>query len=577
MHICHSCGKENQADARFCNWCGAATGSHSSTGLLPAQTLLNNERYAIVERIGQGGMGAVYKALDLRVRQKVVAVKEMSQNGLSGQELQEAIAAFTREAEILAHLNHSSLPHIYQQFAEQGRRYLVMEFIKGETLEQRWQTYQQRRQHMPIEQVLDICRQLCAVLDYLHTQQPPVIFRDLKPANIMLTPQGQVYLIDFGIARLFKPGQVKDTTALGSPGYAPPEQYRQATSPRSDIYSLGATLHQILTNEDPSQNPFHFKPFSLHMPDLEALVMDMTETDEHQRPASMKSVQQIVNTIVQKMHHSTSAKLSVIQPAQTTRPTSVMKPVSIYAIVSSTAKDQKLWLAIREQLVPLVRAFPNVQIQPTATQGQHSIQEQIKAIEQANLVLCFLSEDFLASSACTTAAREALDRANAHDKKVFSVILRPCAWQTTLVASVPTAFPDAIAHLSLYAQEQRILAVARSICMLLATLMLAGKPVGPMDLSQWLLWQFYGNGGANCPYFVIGQYALKHIRPAGRAGVLFHLFDLQTGYAVADYIIGSHTSIDINELLHIIAPSHTTPSNVQGIAMRERPSQLSIK
>ncbi len=391
MHICQVCGKENQAGARFCNWCGGPTANNSATGLLPAQTLLNNERYAIVERIGQGGMGAVYKALDLHVRQKVVAVKEMSQNGLSGQELQEAIAAFTREAEILAHLNHRSLPHIYQQFAEQGRRYLVMEFIQGETLEQRWRAYQQQRQRIPIEQVLDICYQLCAVLHHLHTQQPPVIFRDLKPANIMLTPQGQVYLIDFGIARLFKPGQTKDTIALGSPGYAPPEQYRQATSPRSDIYSLGATLHQILTNEDPAQNPFHFKSFSLHMPDLEALVMDMVEIDEQQRPTSMKSVQQIVRTIMQKLHQTTSATVSV---AQTSKTTSVIKPGSIYAIVSPGIKDQKLWFSIREQLELLMHAFPNVQIQPIGAQGQRSAHEHINAIEQTNLILCLLSEDF---------------------------------------------------------------------------------------------------------------------------------------------------------------------------------------
>ncbi len=169
-----------------------------------------------------------------------------------------------------------------------------------------------------------------------------------------------------------------------------------------------------------------------------------------------------------------------------------------------------------------------------------------------------------------------MSHAKVHDKKVFSAILRPCDWQTTHLASIPIAFPDAIAHISLYAQEQRILAVAKSIRILLATQMLVDKPVGQMDLSQWLLWQFYGNGGTHCPYFVIGQYALKYIRQA-HAGVLFHLFDLQTGHAIAEYIIGSHTSIEINELLHVIAPSRTTPSNVQGIATRERPPQLSIK
>ncbi|MBV9615138.1 MAG: serine/threonine protein kinase, partial [Ktedonobacteraceae bacterium] len=230
------------------------------TGRLPSQMPLYNGRYKIIELQGQGGMGAVYKAQDLH-EQRVVAVKEMSQNGLSGQDLQNAILAFTREAELLANLNHHSLPCIYEQFEENGRRYLVMEFIQGITLEQYWENWRRQGKQMPIAHILDIGIQLCEVLDYLHMQQSPILFRDLKPDNCMLTLQGQVYLIDFGIARLLKPGQLKDTVALGSPGYAAPEQYRQATSPRSDIYSLGAMLHQLLTGNDPAQTPFHFKPF----------------------------------------------------------------------------------------------------------------------------------------------------------------------------------------------------------------------------------------------------------------------------------------------------------------------------
>ena len=148
-----------------------------------------------------------------------------------------------------------------------------------------------------MEEVLDIGIRLCTVIDYLHTRQPPIIFRDLKPANIMLTPDGQIYLIDFGIARHFKPGQTRDTMAFGSPGYAPPEQYGKAqTTPRADIYSLGATLHQMLTNSDPSDMPFRFAPIHLSPQlapaGLDRFIMQMLDLDESRRPASMSVVKQ---------------------------------------------------------------------------------------------------------------------------------------------------------------------------------------------------------------------------------------------------------------------------------------------
>src|SRR5947208_13774430 len=130
-----------------------------------------------------------------------------------------------------------------------------MDFIEGQTLED----YQSKatNKRLLLSEVLDIGLQLCIVLDYLHSQQPPIVFRELKPANIIRTPTGQIYVIDFGIARHFKPGQPRDTIALGSPGYAAPEQYGRAqTTPRSDIYSLGVVLYQLLTRKDPCDTPF---------------------------------------------------------------------------------------------------------------------------------------------------------------------------------------------------------------------------------------------------------------------------------------------------------------------------------
>ncbi len=168
-----------------------------------------------------------------------------------------------------------------------------MDFIEGETLEEHLGKLQGG--YLPIEKVLDLGIQLCTVLGYLHTRQPPIIFRDLKPANVMLTLDNHLYLIDFGIARHFKPGQAKDTTALGSSGYAAPEQYGKTQStPRVDIYALGATLHQMLTGNDPSESPFQFAPLQLRnhptLSPLETLIVQMLEMDASKRPDSMVTV-----------------------------------------------------------------------------------------------------------------------------------------------------------------------------------------------------------------------------------------------------------------------------------------------
>jgi len=247
---CDNCGAANPATARFCQFCATLLPFKHSTGSLPDQTLLAG-RYQLLSRIGQGGMGAVYKAADTRFNNRPLAIKEMSSTGLPPARLLEAEAAFEREAHLLADLLHPNLPRIYEHFTENDRSYLVMDFIEGQTVEEHLE--QVGGGPLPIEQVIKWAEQLCDVLNYLHTHQPPIIFRDLKPANVMMSESGHIYLIDFGIARIFKPGKQHDTVALGSPGYAAPEQYGKAqSSPRSDIYSLGALLHHLLTGIDPS-------------------------------------------------------------------------------------------------------------------------------------------------------------------------------------------------------------------------------------------------------------------------------------------------------------------------------------
>lgn len=223
----------------------------------------------------------------------------MLQSDQSSPEHQKAIDAFKQEAIMLAHLEHPNLPRIFEHFEENGRWYLVMSFLQGETLENYLSSKPDGK--LPLGEVVDIGTQLCTVLDYLHHQQPPIIFRDLKPANIMRTSDGHIYLIDFGIARHFKPGQSKDTTNYGSDGYAPPEQYGKAqTTPRSDIYSLGATLHQLLSGHDPASTPFHFPPLHSLAPDVPiafaTFITQMLEMDEVKRPSNMLVVKQELQT-----------------------------------------------------------------------------------------------------------------------------------------------------------------------------------------------------------------------------------------------------------------------------------------
>jgi eukaryotic-like serine/threonine-protein kinase len=320
---CAKCGTDNPIHAAFCFACGSSLQStvggliiSSSTGSLVRNHLLK-ERYRILEQVGRGGFGAVYRAADTLFGYRLVAVKEMGQSRLSPQEMAEAIEAFKREAHLLAGLQHPNIPAIHDYFGEAGHWYLVMDFIEGDTLEEHLS--KSRGRYLPVEKVLDIGIQLCMVLGYLHTRQPPIIFRDLKPANILLTSSGRIYLIDFGIARNFKPGQSRDTVAFGSPGYAPPEQYGKAqTTPRADIYALGATLHQLLTGDDPTQTPFRFAPLqlrSLTTPvGLDTLITSMLEIDEKKRPASMHAIKlELQRFIAQR----TDRQEGVLQPGIT--------------------------------------------------------------------------------------------------------------------------------------------------------------------------------------------------------------------------------------------------------------------
>lgn len=246
-------------------------------------------RYHIFQLLGQGGTGAVYLAKDSKLFDRLVAVKELIEQFATEGERREAIARFTHEAQMLVQLHHPNLPDVHSYFAEHGRQYLVMEYIEGYTL---LDLLQRAGGVLPPTMVLEWGRQICDVLAYLHSRIPPVIFRDIKPSNIMLDKHGRVKLIDFGTARIFDTSKHTDTLKMGSIGYAPPEQYQGQgqTSPQTDIYALGATLHQLLTNQDPSARPFVFTPPSLLRPEIpeaaSRAIMRALNLDPAQRFAS---------------------------------------------------------------------------------------------------------------------------------------------------------------------------------------------------------------------------------------------------------------------------------------------------
>lgn len=232
------------------------------------------DRYKIVELVGQGGMGAVYRADDLRLEGRQCAVKEViPEPGASPAALEQAQEQFRREASTLARLDHPNLPKVSDFFSENGRDYLVMDFVPGRDLKQLMNEARRRGRFLDERQVLTWADQLCQALIYLHSQDPPILHRDIKPANIKLTPAGTIKLVDFGLVKLMAPDEERTITILqgrGTAQYTPLEQYggdTGHTDARSDIYTLGATLYHLLTNHPPVDAKQRFlRPDSLPAP-----------------------------------------------------------------------------------------------------------------------------------------------------------------------------------------------------------------------------------------------------------------------------------------------------------------------
>jgi serine/threonine protein kinase len=237
---------------------------------LPLGAVLRS-RYEVVDLVGQGGMGAVYLTQDLRLEGRRCAVKEVILlPAFDASTEAQARVQFRHEANILARLDHPNLPKVSDYFSEEGRDYLVMDYVPGEDLRQVIQRSQKEARYLGENQVLAWLEQICSALEYLHGQDPPVLHRDIKPANLKLTPEGRIKLVDFGLVKLLVPDESRTLTILqgrGTVQYTPLEQYggdMGHTDVRSDIYSLGATLYHLLTNQPPTDAKQRF----LHPEDL---------------------------------------------------------------------------------------------------------------------------------------------------------------------------------------------------------------------------------------------------------------------------------------------------------------------
>lgn len=253
--------------------------------MLAPGTLLRN-RYKVVHPIGQGGMGSVYLAEDMRLEGRKCALKAVRiDSNADAQAINELQHQFSREAGVLARLDHPNLPKVSDYFTEQELDYLVMDYVSGKNLKEIMDDARRNGRFLSEVEVMNWARQLCDALDYMHTQEPPVLHRDIKPSNIKLAPSGLIKLVDFGLVKLLATDDSRTITVLqgrGTAAYTPLEQYGEDdshTDVRSDIYALGATLYHLLTNQPPAEAKQRFlKPDSLKAP--RALNPSMSERVE---------------------------------------------------------------------------------------------------------------------------------------------------------------------------------------------------------------------------------------------------------------------------------------------------------
>jgi len=244
------------------------------------QTVMLDNQYKVLSYLGKGNMGSVY-LVERKTDGKELVVKKLIFSSETGLEEKDVKEIFSREVEFLSRFDHPGLPRVYGTFREAGEDYLVLEYIEGYTLED---IMEENEIPIPVNKALKWTIEIAKILDYLHNSfEAPIVYKDLKPSNIIITPEGSPRLIDFGTSRFYNPDKDSDTHRLGTPGYAAPEQYREQSTAQSDVFSLGVILFQMLTGYDPTAAPLKFPPLNLLNPfihsDLEFIVRKAIEKD----------------------------------------------------------------------------------------------------------------------------------------------------------------------------------------------------------------------------------------------------------------------------------------------------------
>ncbi|MCS6887155.1 MAG: serine/threonine protein kinase [Chloroflexus sp.] len=377
--LCPICHKPNLRRARFCQHCGH-------------DVVLNNDqptdhrRYLITRIIKRGGQGAVYEGIDQDGN--VYAIKEMLDRFADPNERAEAVARFNAEAELLQQLRHPRIPRVYSHFTDEGRHYLTMDFIRGEDLEQ----IIEREGRIDEQRVLRWADEICDVLSYLHGKG--LIYRDMKPSNVMIEPSGDIKLIDFGIAKVFKP--TERGTQIGTPGYAPPEQYQGLATPQSDIYALAATLHHLLTGRDPTKEmPFSFPPARALVPEI----------SERTSAALEKALQKVAKDRFATMDEFRAALIPRAQPqpaqvrvapAPAAAPARPAAPPSAAVPVAKPAPSQRPAPAVPAP--PSPAAAPVIKPSPSRQAARRSIGQMIAALFLLALIALTLFSAYMVAT-----------------------------------------------------------------------------------------------------------------------------------------------------------------------------------